>query len=180
MASYKALYGRQCRSPIRLFDVGDTKLLGLDLVQDDIEKVKIIRERIISTQNRQKSYVDNQHQELEFMVRDKVFLKVSPMKRVMRFGKKGKLSLRYIGPFEILEKISAVAYRLALLLELSSIHLVFHVSMLRKYLYDPSHVIEAQGIQIAPDLSYEEVPVAILDRQVKKLWSKEITSVKVL
>ncbi|XP_054797614.1 uncharacterized protein LOC129302755 [Prosopis cineraria] len=108
------------------------------------------------------------------MVEDKVFLKVSPMKGVMRFEKKGKLSSRYVGPFEILERIGAVAYRLALPPEWLGIHLVFHVSMLRKYLYDPSHVIETQGIQIDSDLAYEEILVAILDKQVKKLRSKEV------
>ena len=102
------------------------------------------------------------------------------MKGVMRFGKKGKLSPRYIGPFEILEKVGLVAYRLALPPELSSIHPVFHVSMLRKYLYDPSHVIKYQEVKVNDDLSYEEIPIAILGRQVKKLRSKEITLVKVL
>ena len=98
----------------------------------------------------------------------------------MRFGKKGKLSPRYIGPFEILEKVGLVAYRLALPPELSSIHLVFHVSMLRKYLYDPSHIIKYQEVKVNDDLDYEEIPIAILDRQVKKLRSKEIILVKVL
>ncbi|XP_017984298.1 PREDICTED: uncharacterized protein LOC108663597 [Theobroma cacao] len=107
-------------------------------------------------------------------------LKVSPMKGIMRFGKKGKLNPRYIGPFEILERVGAVAYRLALPLDLLNIHPMFHVLMLRKYNPDPSHVIWYETIQLNNDLTYEEQPVAILDRQVKKLCSKEIALVKVL
>ena len=110
---------------------------------------------------------------------DNVFLKVSPTKGIFRFGKKGKLSPRFIVPFEILEKVEVVAYRLALPPNLSSIHLVFHVSMLRKYLSDPSHVLEVQLVELREDMSYEVQPVEIMDRQVRKLRSKDITSVKV-
>ncbi|KAL5561714.1 hypothetical protein UlMin_031461 [Ulmus minor] len=102
------------------------------------------------------------------------------MKGVMRFGKKGKLSPWYIGPFEILERIGKVAYRLALPPELSSVHNIFHVSMLRKYISDPSHVLEYEPIEVHEDLSYEEQPVQILDRKDKILRSKVISLVKVL
>jgi hypothetical protein len=112
-------------------------------------------------------------------VGDNVFLKVSPTKGIFRFGKKGKLSPRFIVPFEILEKVEVVAYRLALPPNLSSIHLVFHVSMLRKYLSDPSHVMEVQLVELREDMSYEVQPEEIMDRQVRKLRSKDITSVKV-
>ncbi|XP_017979886.1 PREDICTED: uncharacterized protein LOC108662810 [Theobroma cacao] len=98
----------------------------------------------------------------------------------MRFGKIGKLSPRYIGTFKILEKVGAVAYHLALPPDLSNIHTVFHVSMLRKYNPDPSHVIRYKTIQLQDDLTYEEQLVAILDKQVKKLRSKDVASVKVL
>jgi hypothetical protein len=112
-------------------------------------------------------------------VGDNVFLKVSPTKGIFRFGKKGKLSPRFIVPFEILEKVGVVAYRLALPPNLSSIHLVFHVSMLRKYLSYPSHVLEVQLVELREDMSYEVQPVEIMDRQVKKFRSKDITSMKV-
>ncbi|XP_017972552.1 PREDICTED: uncharacterized protein LOC108661166 [Theobroma cacao] len=105
---------------------------------------------------------------------------VSPTKRVLRFGNKGKLSPRYVDLCEILEKIRAVAYRLALLLDLSNIYPVFHVSMLRKYNLDPSHVIRYETIQLRDDLTYEEQLMVILDKQVKKLHSKDVASVKVL
>ena len=102
------------------------------------------------------------------------------MKGVMRFGKKGKLSPNYISSFEILDKVGAMAYHLALPPGLSMIHLVFHVSMLRKYLPDPSHVFTSHAIQQEEDLTYKEEHVAIIDRQVKKLHSKEAVLVKVL
>ncbi|KAL5573610.1 hypothetical protein UlMin_023207 [Ulmus minor] len=102
------------------------------------------------------------------------------MKGVMRFGKKGKLSPRFIGPFEILERIGKVAYKLALPPELSSVHNVFHVSMLKKYVSDPSHVLEHEPIQVNEDLTYEENPVQILDRKDKTLRNKVIPLVKVL
>ncbi|KAL5550449.1 hypothetical protein UlMin_000625 [Ulmus minor] len=117
---------------------------------------------------------------LEFQVGDLVFLKVAPMKGFMRFGKKGKLSPRYIGPFEILERIGKVAYKLALPSELSTVHNVFHVSMLQKYISDPSHVLESEPIEIREDLTYEEQPVQILDRKDKALRNKVIPLVKVL
>uniref|UniRef100_A0A1S4C4B4 Tf2-1-like SH3-like domain-containing protein n=1 Tax=Nicotiana tabacum TaxID=4097 RepID=A0A1S4C4B4_TOBAC len=110
------------------------------------------------------------------MVGEKVLLKVSPVKGVLRFGKRGKLSPRFIGPFEILEKIGGVAYRLALPPRLSGVHPVFHVSMLRKYVEDPSHVLDFSSLQLDSDLTYDVEPVAILDRQVRKLRSKEIAS----
>ncbi|KAJ8754711.1 hypothetical protein K2173_011126 [Erythroxylum novogranatense] len=99
---------------------------------------------------------------------------------VMRFGKKGKLSPRYVGPYEILERIGPLAYRLALPPELSQIHDVFHVSMLRRYRSDPSHVIQVSDIQLRDDLSYEEVPVEILDTKEKVLRNKTVQLVKVL
>ena len=102
------------------------------------------------------------------------------MKGRIRFEKKGKFNPCYIGPFEILDRVSAVVYHLALPPELSMIHLVFHVSMLRKYLLDPSHVLGPHTIQLDEGLSYKKEPIAIVDHQVKKLASKEVGSVKVI
>ncbi|CAL2238353.1 unnamed protein product [Prunus armeniaca] len=106
--------------------------------------------------------------------------KLSPSKGVMRFGKRGKLSPRYIGPYEITERIGPVAYRLALPTELSRIHDVFHVSMLRKYMPDPSYVLEHQPVELSEDLTYKEQPVQILDRKEQRLRSRSIPVVKVL
>ena len=144
------------------------------------EKVPIIQQRLRIAFSRQKSYADPKRKDVSFFFGDLVFLKVSPMKGVMRFGKKGKLAPRYIGPFEIKSRVGEVAYRLVLPPELSRIHPVFHVSMLRKYIPDPSHVLQPQIVEISEDLTYEEYPVAIVDRQVRQLRTKEIQMVKVL
>ncbi|XP_024024855.1 uncharacterized protein LOC112092574 [Morus notabilis] len=133
-----------------------------------------------TTQDRQKSCADKRRRPLEFNEEDSVFLKIAPMKGVMRFGKKGKLSLRYIRPFQIVKRIGKVAYRLALLQELAAVHDVFHVSMLKKYVPDSSHVIEHEPIQIREDMTYEEQPVQILAREEKRLRNRTIPLVKIL
>jgi hypothetical protein len=107
-------------------------------------------------------------------------LTVSPFFSVKKFGKKEKFSPRFVGPFEVLERIGTMAYRISLPLELSSIHHVFHLSMLRKYIPDPSHVVEYESLKIGGDLSYQEQPVQILDRREQVLHSKMIPLVKVL
>ncbi|XP_015081238.1 uncharacterized protein LOC107024790 [Solanum pennellii] len=130
-------------------------------------------------QSRQKSYADRKVRDLEFMVGERILLKVSPMKGVMRFRKKGKLSLRYIGTFEIVKRIGEVAYQLSLPPGLSGVHPVFHISMLKKYHQSGAHVIQWDSMLLDQNLTFEEETVTILDRQVRKLRSKEITSVKV-
>ncbi|XP_070025917.1 uncharacterized protein [Nicotiana sylvestris] len=180
MAPYEALYGRKCRSPIGWFEVGEAELLGPNLVQQAMEKVKLIRDRLRTAQSRQKSYANVRRRDLKFDVEDWVFLKLSPMKGIMRFGKKGKLSPRYVGPYKIIHRIGRVAYELDLPSELEAVHPVFHVSMLWKCIGDPSRITPIEDIHIAEDLSYAEVPVAILDRQVRKLRTKEVAFVKVL
>ncbi|KAL6557606.1 hypothetical protein OROMI_017956 [Orobanche minor] len=104
---------------------------------------------------------------------------VSPTKGVVRFGPRSKLRPRYIGPFEILERIGELAYRLALPPELSAVHNVFHVSLLRKYVHDPSHVINYTAVEMNKDLTYEEQPELILDRSVRQLRNKEKVFVKI-
>ncbi|XP_022158399.1 uncharacterized protein LOC111024888 [Momordica charantia] len=116
---------------------------------------------------------------LEFGIGDHVFLRVSPVKGILRFGKKGKLSPRYIGPFEILERIGPVAYRLALPPSFEVVHNVFHVSMLRKYVHDPSHVLDFEPLQLNETLGYREVPIEILAKETKVLRNRSIDLVKV-
>ncbi|KAL4021115.1 hypothetical protein IC575_019905 [Cucumis melo] len=139
-----------------------------------------VRSRMHTAQSRQKSYADVRRKDLEFEVGDKVFLKVAPMRGVLRFERRGKLSPRFVGPFEILERIGPVAYRLVLPPSLSTVHDVFHVSMLRKYVPDPSHVVDYEPLEIDENLSYTEQPVEVLAREVKTLRNKEIPLVKVL
>ena len=169
MAPCEGLFGRRCRSLVCWDDVGERKLLGLELVQLTVEKTTLIKERLKAVQSRQKSYVDNRRRDLEFEVGDHVFLKVSPMKYVMRFGRKGKPDPRFMGPFEILRTVGLVAYRVALAPSLSKVHNVFHISILRKYVFYPSHVVELEPIQISKDLSYEQVPNQIVDVMDKVL-----------
>ncbi|XP_050233184.1 uncharacterized protein LOC126681674 [Mercurialis annua] len=117
---------------------------------------------------------------IEYSVGDKVFLKISPWKEILQFGKRGKLSPRFIGPYKVIEKIGTVAYKLALPPELSQIHNFFHASMLRRYRSDPSHVLQVQPIELKDNLSYEEEPVTILANEDKDLRNKVIPLVKVL
>ncbi|KAL4037955.1 hypothetical protein IC575_001558 [Cucumis melo] len=180
MAPFEALYGKCCRSPVCWDEVGEQRLMGPELVQSTNEAIHKIRSRMHTAQSRQKSYADVRRKDLEFEIGDKVFLKVAPMKGVLRFERRGKLSPRFVGPFEILERIGPVAYRLALPPSLSTVHDVFHVSMLRKYVPDPSHVVDYEPLEIDENLSYVEQPVEVLAREVKTLRNKQIPLVKVL
>ncbi|KAL0549980.1 hypothetical protein IC582_014475 [Cucumis melo] len=180
MAPFEALYGRCCRSPVCWGEVGEQRLMGPELVQSTNEAIQKIRSRMHTAQSRQKSYADVRRKDLEFEIGDKVFLKVAPMKGVLRFERRGKLSPRFVGPFEILERIGPVAYRLALPPSLSAVHDVFHISMLRKYVPDPSHVVDYEPLEIDENLSYVEQPVEVLAREVKTLRNKQIPLVKVL
>ena len=180
MAPFEDLYGRNCRSPVGWFEVGEVALIGPDLVFEAMEKVRLIRERLKSAQSRQKSYSDNRRKDIEFEVNDWVYLKISPIKGVMRFGKKSKLSPRYICPYKILRRMGNVAYELDLPNDLAMVHPVFHVFMLRKFIGDEKTIVPLQDVTIEENLSYEELPVEILDRQVKRLRNKETASVKVL
>ncbi|KAF5445154.1 hypothetical protein F2P56_034223 [Juglans regia] len=136
------------------------------------EKISIIRKKLVVARERKKRYANQRRQELEFEEGSKVLLKVAPMKGIMRFGKKEKLSPRNISPFEILERIGVAAYKLALPPQLSAIHNVFHVYMPQKYALDPSHVLEHEPLQIRDDLTYEEFPVGILAQKDQVLLSK--------
>ena len=135
-------------------------------MRETTETVKEIRQWLETTQSRQKSYADRRIRPLEFEVGEALFLKVAPVKDVMRFGKKGKLSPRYVGPFEII----------ALSPELSSVHDVFHVSMMKKYVSDLSHVLNQELIEVHEDSIYEEKPVTILDKEKKYVLRNKVIS----
>ncbi|XP_075515758.1 uncharacterized protein LOC142550569 [Primulina tabacum] len=180
MAPYEALYDRKCRSPLNWEEVGERKMLGPELVQQIADVIALIRDRMKTAQSRQKNYADNRRRPLEFEVGDHVFIKIAPLKGVMIFEKKGKLSPRFIGPFEILDRIGERAYRLALPPDLDRVHNVFHVSMIRKYISNPSHVLRHELLDLMPNLTYQELPIQILDRKVKVLRNKEIGIIKIL
>ncbi|KAA0057155.1 reverse transcriptase [Cucumis melo var. makuwa] len=177
---FEALYSRCCRSPVCWGEVGEQRMLGPELVQITNVAIQKIRACMLTTQSRQKSYADERCKDLEFDVGDVVFLKVAPMKGVLRFEKKGKLSPRFVGPFVILERIGPIAYRLALPLAFYVVHDVFHVSMLRKYVTVPIHVVDIKPLHINEKLSCEEQPAEILARKVKMLRNRGIALVKVL
>ena len=142
MAPYKALYGRSCQFPICWTEVVERSITNPYLIRDTSEKVNLIWKRLLTAQSRQKRYADRRCRPLEFEVGNHVFLKVMPKRGVVRFNKRGKLAPRYVGPFEILERVGTVAYRLVLPQSLLDVHEVFHVSMLRKYTPDPAHVMD--------------------------------------
>ena len=151
MAPYEALYGRPSRSPLCWTKVGKSFITGPDLIRDTSKKVSLIRQHLLTAQSLQKSYVDVRRRPLEFEVGDHVSLKVNPKRGVVRFGKRGKLSPRFIRPFEILERIGTIAYRLALPPSTSGVHEVFQVSMLRRYTPDLAHVVDWGQIEVDTD-----------------------------
>ncbi|GJU82516.1 putative reverse transcriptase domain-containing protein [Tanacetum coccineum] len=174
-ALFEALYGRKCRSPVLLVEIEESGLIGQELVQETTDKVVLIKKKLKAVRDHQKSYADNR----QFEVRDHVLLKVSPWKGMIRFGKKGKLASRYVGPFEILERISPVAYWLRLPEELSSMHDTFHVSNLKKCLADANLHVLLDEIKIDKTLRFVKEPIEIIDREVKSLKRSKIPIVKV-
>ncbi|WMV38359.1 hypothetical protein MTR67_031744 [Solanum verrucosum] len=148
MAPFEVLYGRGNRSPIRWFEVGDVKPLGVDLVKDAQDNVRSIQDKLLAAQSRQKKYADHKVRDMAFHIGENILLKVSPMKWVMRFGKNGNLSPQHIGPFE-------------------------------RHHGEGDYIIKWDSIVLDKDLQYEEEPIAILDRDVSKLRTKDIKSVNV-
>ena len=148
-------------------------------MEETTDKSFQIRDNLTKAQNRQKSYADRWRKPLEFDVGDYVLLKVSPWKGVVRFGKKGKLAPRYVGPFKILERIGKVAYRLELPEELSNVHPTFHVSNLRKCIADHDLHVSLDDLQVNETLHFVEKPVEIMDRKTKELRRSRIPIVKV-
>ena len=161
-------------------EIEESSITGPDLIRDTFEKVSLIRQHLLTVQIRQKSYVDVRSRPLEFEVGDHVFLKVMPKRGVVRFGKLEKLSPRFIGPFEILERIGTVTYQLALPPSKSGVHEVFHVSMLWKYTPDLAHVVDWRQIERDTDETFEEGPVCILDSHDQVLRRKTVRLVRVL
>ncbi|GKC64464.1 hypothetical protein Tco_1097062 [Tanacetum coccineum] len=166
-------------SPILWAEIRESSLIGPELVLETTNKVVLIKEKLKAVRDHQKSYVDFWRKPLESEVGDHVLLKVSPWKGVVRFGKKSKLAPRYVGPFEILERIGLVAYRLRLPEELNSVHDTFHVSNLKKCLGNSNLHVPLDEIKIDKTLRFVEEPVEILDREIRSLKRSRISLVKV-
>ncbi|KAK9049822.1 hypothetical protein SSX86_031209 [Deinandra increscens subsp. villosa] len=179
MAPFEALYGRKCRTLVCWSEVGEGQLTGPELIMETTEKVREIRKRLKTAQDRQKSYADRRRRPLEFKEGDMVMLKISPWKGIIRFGKRGKLSPRYIGPFKVISRVGEVAYQLELPEELSGVHDVFHVSNLRKCMVDEALAVPLKEIKIDKKLNFTEQPIEIMERITKKLRKKRIPMVKV-
>ncbi|MCH88206.1 retrotransposon protein, partial [Trifolium medium] len=180
MAPYEALYGRKCRSPLCWFEVGEKSLLGPNIVQETTDRIKMIRERMRTAQSRQKSYADKRRKPLEFQEGAHVFLRITPKTGVGRAMRVKKLNPRFMGPFQILKRVGPVAYQLALPPPLSNLHNVFHVSQLRTYVSDKSHVIAPESVQLKDNLIFKPRPTQIIDKSTKTLRNKVIPLVKVV
>nr|GEV82721.1 reverse transcriptase domain-containing protein [Tanacetum cinerariifolium] len=178
-APFEALYRRKCRSPVGWSKVGESQLTGPELIRETNEKILQIKNRLLTARSRQKSYADVRRRPLEFNVRDKVMLKVSPWKGMIHFEKRRKLIPRFIGPFKILERIGPVAHKLELPRELQGIHNTFHVSNLKKCLSDESLSILLDEVQLDDKLHFIKEPEKIMDREVKRLKQSRIPIVKV-
>lgn len=180
MAPHEALYGRPCRLPLCWAETSGTVMSGPEMIRETTEQVRQIKQRLLTAQSRQKSYANRRRRALEFAVGDRVFLRVAPRHGIQRFGRRGKLSPRYVGPFEVVERIGEVAYRLALSPNLARVHNVFHVSMIRKYHQDSSHVVNLEDVEINEDVTYEEGPVRIEGSREQRLSGKTIRLVLVV
>ncbi|WVZ80645.1 hypothetical protein U9M48_028104 [Paspalum notatum var. saurae] len=179
MAPFEALYGGRCRTPLNWSEPGERVTFSPDLVAQAKEQVKHIHENLKRAQSRQKSYADRRRRPLMFEMGDHVYLRVSPMKGVHRFGVKGKLAPRYVGPFQIIERCGSIAYRLELPPHLAAVHDVFHVSQLKKCLRVPEEMVDSSQIQIEPDLTYEEKPIKVLDQKQRLTRRKAVNFYKV-
>ncbi|GJZ36113.1 putative reverse transcriptase domain-containing protein [Tanacetum coccineum] len=168
-----------CRSLVCWAEVGKVQLTGPDIVQETTKKLIQIKKRMQASHDRQKSYADLKHKPMDFQVEDKVMLKVSPWKRVVRFGKRGKLNPRYVVPFKVLEKVGSIVYKLELLEELSRVHNTFHVSNLKKCYVGEPLAVPLDGHHFDDKLQFVEEPVKIMDREVKQLRQSCVSIVKV-
>ncbi|GJX94741.1 putative ribonuclease H-like domain-containing protein [Tanacetum coccineum] len=178
-APFEALYERKCRSPICWSEVGDVQLTRPEMIRETTKMIVQIKNRLLATCSRQKSYAGVRRKPLEFEVGGKVMLKVSPWKGVVQFGKRGKLSPRYIGPFKILSRVGPEAYKLKLPRELQGVYNTFHDSNLKKCLSDEDLIIPLDEVRIDEKFYFIKEPIEIMDREVKQLKQSRIPIVKI-
>ncbi|GJV89148.1 putative reverse transcriptase domain-containing protein [Tanacetum coccineum] len=175
---FEALYGQKCHSPVCWAEVGEVQLTGLEIVQETTDKIIQIKQRMQVARDRQKSYANLKRKSMDFQVGDKIMLKVSPWKRVVRFGKWGKLNLWYI-PLKVLEKVGSVPYKLELPEDLSRVHNMFHVSNLKKCYADEPLGVPLDELHFDNKLQFVDEPVKIMDLEVKQLRQSHVLIAKV-
>ena len=180
MSPYEALYGRPCRTPLCWTQVGERSMLGPEIVEETTEKIKLVREKMKEAQDRQKSYADRRRKHIEFEVGDMVYLKMITFKGRTRVSGRRKLDPRYLGPFRIIERVGAVAYKLNLPSEMEAFHNVFHVSQLRKCLGTQDVVLPEIPADLGKNLTLETRPVRIIDRAEKATRKKTVPMIKVV
>jgi hypothetical protein len=179
MAPFEVLYGLQCRSPLNWIEPGEKVIFGPDLIDEAEATIHCIQNNLKVTKSHQDSYANKRRRPLQFEVGDHVYLKVSPMKGMKRFGVKGKLSPRYIGPFPILGRCGTVTYKLELPPSLAGVHNIFHVSQLKKCLKTPVDVVLPEVAPLESDLTYPEHPIKILDQKSRVTRRKTIKFYKI-
>jgi hypothetical protein len=179
MAPFKALYGRQCRTPLNWIEPGEKAIFGPDIVDAAKATVCQIQDNLKAAKPHQESYANKRRRPLQFEVGDHVYLKVSPMKGVKRFGVKGKLSPRYIGPFLVLEKYGKVAYKIELPPSSVGVHDIFHISLLKKCLKAPVDIVLPEVTPLKTDLTYPKHPIKILDQKSRFTRCKTIKLFKI-
>nr|AAV43966.1 putative polyprotein [Oryza sativa Japonica Group] len=175
----EAMFGRKCRTPLCWNEVGEALVFGPDMLKAADEQVKLIRERLKTAQNRQKNYADNRRRDLEFEKGDHVYLRVSPLRGMRRFGMFGKLAPHYIGPYLITAKRGEVVYQLELPEGLADVHNVFHVSQLKKCLCVPEEQVPLGNIELEKNLTYKERPIKVLEEAERQTRRKTIKFYKV-
>jgi hypothetical protein len=179
MAPFEVLYGRRCQNPLNWIELGEKVIFGLGLVKEAEVTIHHIEDNLRAPKSHQETYGSKRRRPLEFEVGDHAYLRVSPMKGVKRFGVKGKLAPRYIGPFAILQKRGTVAYQLDLPPSLAGVHDIFHVSQLKKCLKAPMDAVLPKVTPLEADLSYPEHPIEVLDQKDHVMSHKIIKFFKI-
>jgi hypothetical protein len=179
MSPFEMLYGRRCQTPLLWSEAGERRVFGANIWQEAKKQVRMVRENLRVTQSRQKSYTDHRRRELSIEVGDFVYLRVSPMRGLCRFNIRGKLALRFIGLFKILEKRGEVAYQLELPPQLSDVHHVFPISQLKKCLRVSKEQLPMEDLDAKNDLSYQEYPGKVLETSERVTRNKKIKICKV-
>jgi hypothetical protein len=178
LSPFEILYDRKCMTPISWDNLADRLMVGPEMLQEMENMVRKVQQNLKEAQDRQKSYADQKRRHLEFQVGDHVYLKVKARKSSLKLGNCAKMAPRFCGPFEILARIGPIAYQLALPANLR-IHNVFHVSLLKKYIHDPTHMIDWNLVQVEPEGEFQVEPLRILDRREITLRNRVIAQVKV-